>query len=225
MDITQTQTPASVTGPAGAPSADAGTDQRLINSDFETFLTMLTTQMQNQDPLNPIESTDFATQLATFSGVEQQVRTNDLLAQLQTGMSLMGMGQLSGWVGMEARADMPAAFDGAPLTLATTPSSLADRMELVVTDAQGLEVQRLNIPITDEPMIWGGVRPDGTPLPAGIYRFTTEAFAGDQLLESAPAQVFARVEEAFLNDGETWLTLAGGIRVAADEVQGIRAPF
>ena len=45
----------------------------VISSDFQTFLTMLTTQLQNQDPLNPVESSDFAVQLATFSGVEQQV--------------------------------------------------------------------------------------------------------------------------------------------------------
>ncbi len=41
-----------------------------ISADFETFLKMLTVQMQNQDPLNPVDSSDYATQLATFSGVE-----------------------------------------------------------------------------------------------------------------------------------------------------------
>ena len=41
--------------------------------DFETFLKMLTTQIRNQDPLNPMEGSEFAVQLATFSGVEQQV--------------------------------------------------------------------------------------------------------------------------------------------------------
>lgn len=46
------------------------------SSDFETFLKMLTTQIKNQDPLNPMEGTEFAVQLATFSGVEQQVMTN-----------------------------------------------------------------------------------------------------------------------------------------------------
>ena len=66
-----------------------------ITSDFTTFLKMLTTQMQNQDPLNPIDSTDYAAQLATFSGVEQQVRTNSLLADLGTQFGLMGMAQLA----------------------------------------------------------------------------------------------------------------------------------
>ena len=105
MDVAATQT--SQTASASAASQD----RTMINSDFQTFLTMLTTQMQNQDPLNPMESTEFATQLATFSGVEQQVRTNELLGSLQDSMALSSMGQIAGWIGMDARAEMPMAFD------------------------------------------------------------------------------------------------------------------
>ncbi len=57
---------------------------------------MLTVQMKNQDPLNPIQSSDFAVQLATFSGVEQQVRTNELLSRLAEGFASSGMTGLSG---------------------------------------------------------------------------------------------------------------------------------
>ncbi|MEY5038566.1 MAG: flagellar basal body rod modification protein, partial [Pseudomonadota bacterium] len=69
-------TTSSVTS-AGTTSAAPTTtsNKALISSDFDTFLKMLTAQMQNQDPLNPMDSTDYATQLATFSGVEQQART------------------------------------------------------------------------------------------------------------------------------------------------------
>lgn len=59
----------SVTAASGAANWAAGTGQTAkITSDFNTFLRMLTVQMQNQDPLKPIESSDFAVQLATFSG-------------------------------------------------------------------------------------------------------------------------------------------------------------
>ena len=53
-----------------------------IGGDFTTFLEMLTVQLKNQDPMNPMESSDFAVQLATFSSVEQQVQTNDLLKEI-----------------------------------------------------------------------------------------------------------------------------------------------
>ena len=138
----------------------------VISSDFETFLRMLTTQIQNQDPLNPMESTEFATQLATFSGVEQQVRTNDLLQELQTNSAASEMGQFANWLGMEVRASAPAQFTGTPLTLSAVPHAQADRMELVVSDENGLPVQTLSIPIGDSNFTWAGVGNSGDPLGA-----------------------------------------------------------
>jgi len=73
--------------------------------------------MQNQDPLNPVDSSDYAVQLATFSGVEQQVLTNDLLRGLAAQNGTAGLAQMANWVGMEARAVAPAFFDGAPITV------------------------------------------------------------------------------------------------------------
>jgi flagellar basal-body rod modification protein FlgD len=51
-------------------------------ADFQTFLTLLTTQLKNQNPLEPLDSTQFVAQLASFSSVEQQVKTNDRLADI-----------------------------------------------------------------------------------------------------------------------------------------------
>jgi hypothetical protein len=107
--------------PTGQSPSTAETDQTVITADFQTFLQLLTTQLKNQDPLNPMESTEYATQLATFSGVEQQVRTNELLETLSNGYATLGLGQLSGWIGMQATAEMPVAFSGAPVTVQTTP--------------------------------------------------------------------------------------------------------
>ena len=73
MDVISTSSVSNSFGTAGSSTSTGG-----ISSDFNTFLRMLTVQMQNQDPLNPIDSADYAVQLATFSGVEQQVRTNQL---------------------------------------------------------------------------------------------------------------------------------------------------
>ena len=135
-----------------------------ISSDFETFLKMLTVQMQNQDPLNPIESSDYAVQLATFSGVEQQVLTNDLLTSLGAQLSASGMADMASWVGMEARAVASAQFDGTnPVTLAPNPVAVADRAEVVVRDAWGTEVQRFEISVTDDTIEWDGTTGSGTP--------------------------------------------------------------
>ena len=82
------------------PAATQNTTSQ-ITSDFDTFLKLLTTQMTNQDPLNPVDSTQFATQLAQFSAVEQQTKTNSLLQGLTSQMALLGMargrGRLKAW--------------------------------------------------------------------------------------------------------------------------------
>ena len=94
-----------------AQTQAAASDKDVVNSDYTTFLKMLTAQVQNQDPLDPMSSDDFSSQLATFSGVEQQVKTNDLLAALGVQMGAMGMSQYASWIGLEARAAAPANFD------------------------------------------------------------------------------------------------------------------
>ncbi|PIV72900.1 MAG: flagellar basal body rod modification protein [Rhodobacteraceae bacterium CG17_big_fil_post_rev_8_21_14_2_50_65_11] len=206
---------------ATGAAANAG-DRSVINSDFQTFLEMLTTQMQNQDPLNPMDSTEFSTQLATFSGVEQQVRTNDLLSGLQQAMSFSNLGDVAGWIGREARAEMPMAFQGEPLTLLASGNALATRMELVVTDAEGQALQRVEVPVSDAPFQWAGVTSDGAPLPGGTYGFHIEYFNDDTPIDTRPAQGYATIEEVENINGEIWLTMPGGVQVRSSEITSVR---
>ncbi|MFP1645433.1 flagellar hook capping FlgD N-terminal domain-containing protein [Pontitalea aquivivens] len=196
----------------------------MISSDFQTFLLMLTTQMQNQDPLNPIESSDYAVQLATFSGVEQQVRTNQLLEGLAAQMGVAGISQLAGWVGLEARAAAPVAFDGAPLTLAPNPATGADQAILVVKDASGNTVARDPLAVSDAPIQWDGSRLNGSLLPAGIYSFEIESYNSGVLLSSNPVDVYAEILEARGTPEGTVLVLRGGATVSAADVTALRQP-
>ena len=139
-----------------------------LNSDFETFLKMLTAQMKNQDPLNPIDSSEYASQLASFSSVEQQVLTNDLLTNLSAQMNVMGMSQLAGWVGMEARSSAPVHFNGSPVSLMPTAMPLAEKSFLVVRDGTGDIVQRAEMPGGSKQIDWAGVDDSGRPFPSGL---------------------------------------------------------
>ena len=116
MDVTSATSPT-------ATAATASTGATAISSDFNTFLRMLTVQMQNQDPLNPIDSADYAVQLATFSGVEQQVKTNQLLADMQGKFQQLGMAEMASWIGKEARSAAPVSYDGSPVTLSPNPAA------------------------------------------------------------------------------------------------------
>ncbi len=220
MEI-QSQTQVASTQAQLSPAEEAS---NALSSDFETFLLMLTTQMENQDPLNPIESQDFAVQLATFSGVEQQVRTNDLLESLAGGLGASGIAQLAGWVGMEARSTAPAQFDGAPLTLAPEPAAGADSAVLVARNVFGLEVSRQEIPLGQETIEWAGTAQNATPLPAGQYSFTLESFSAGEVLAVSSVASYARVTEARQGLNGAEIVLEGGIVVPSDDITALREP-
>lgn len=214
-----------ISGVASSPSATPSNNSAVISSDFHTFLLMLTTQMQNQDPLNPIDSSDYAVQLATFSGVEQQVKTNQLLESLSTQMGLMGMSQFASWVGMEARAATPAYFDGAtPLTLSPNPLVQADRTVLVVVDATGADVARTDIPASSDPYEWTGLDSSGTPFAPGQYSFYLENYQNGTLLTDDMVEVYSPITEARGGATGTLLVLRGGATVLTTDVTALRAP-
>lgn len=208
---------------AGTPAGTSGTSASL-SPDFQTFLTMLTTQLRNQDPLNPVQGSDFAVQLATFSNVEQQVRTNDLLAGLGDRVGLMGLGQLAGWIGMQASSNAAVEFDGTPINLDVSPAQAADTVQLVVTNAQGEEVQRSPIPTQSGQITWAGTDAAGQPLPPGRYQVSTESFANGTLLASTPAQWQGRITEARVENGQTVLHLDTGQTLAAGDVLALSSP-
>ena len=193
-----------------------------VTSDYETFLKMMTTQLQNQDPLNSIDSADYAVQLATFSGVEQTVRTNQLLESLGQQFGLLGMAQMAGWVGQQARADAPVWMDGDPVTLAPNPAAAADRAVLVVKNAAGDVVGREDLPISTDPYIWQGKGITGADLPQGKYTLSLESYRGDELLATTPMESYAKIMEARGTATGTVLVLEGGIEVPANKITALR---
>lgn len=217
MEITQ-QTLNPTTGTPEVQSAAA----TQIGSDFEVFLQMLTAQMKYQDPLNPIDSTDYATQLATFSGVEQAVLTNDLLKSLTTQMSTGGLIDMAGLVGKEVRSTADVYFDGQPLTLTSTQIVASDTAELVVRNAAGNEVQRLPIRPAEQSIEWAGVGTGGEPLPAGTYQFEIISKSNGEVIAQNPVEAYGRVTEVRLDSGQTTLLLAGGASIASDQVTALR---
>lgn len=208
-----------------ANSATSSGSTSTISSDFDMFLTMLTVQMENQDPLNPIDSSDYAVQLATFSGVEQQALTNDLLQDLAAQMSANGISEMAGWVGMEARAAVPAYFDGSePITLSPNPVAVADQVELVVYDQWGSEVDRQAIPVSEDLMEWSGETATGSTLPSGNYSFALVSYAEGEVLSEDPVDLYTMVTEIRSGPTGTMLVMQGGAEIPAGAVSALRDP-
>jgi len=219
MEVTPTQSTQAAPAPPAAPPTPASS---ALASDFDTFIQMMTTQAKYQDPLDPIDSSEYASQLAQFSMVEQQVLTNETLNVMVQQLGATNLTALAEWVGMEARAVTPMTYDGTPITVSPNPVAIADTAFLVVTDSTGTEVQRTAIPVSANPIEWTGLDDDGAPLDEGTYWFTVESHSNGELLLAEPAEVYARVTEAQSIGGEVILILEGGSAISSASVSAIR---
>ena len=212
-----------VTATTSTTTTAASSTSSAISSDFETFLNMLTVQMQNQDPLNPTDPSDYAVQLATFSSVEQQVKTNDLLAQLMAVMSSSAMSDMGAWIGQDVRAPTTAHFDGTPISVTTSVDADADSADLVVVNSYGAEVQRIAIDPTSGTVTWAGVDDYGSPMASGDYGFYVESYQSETLIATAQASVYGTVAEVRTESGATVLVLENGAEVPVETVTALRA--
>ena len=193
-----------------------------LASDFDTFLTLLTAQIKNQDPLNPQDATQYSTQLATFSNVEQGVRTNALLEDLIGRIDGQGLADLASWIGMEARTTAPALYEGGAVTLEATLPPFADAAEMIATTPDGTEAARFPVDANETIHTVTPTAPDGAPLAPGTYGFTVQPYGGGGTMQPVAAARYAAVREARVEDGATILVLDGGVRLDAQAVVGLR---
>ena len=185
----------------------------------------MTTQIKNQDPLNPMSADQLAVQLATFSGVEQQTKTNDLLGQLLHQNALGGMGQMVGWVGKDARLAGPTYFDGrTPVTISPNPTSDATSAVLVVKDTSGHEVSRTQLPLGSADYSWQGLDPNGAPLPKGVYDLSLESYQDTKLLDSSTVEYYGRISEIRSSPNGVTAMLPGGVEALTSLITAIREP-
>lgn len=211
-----------VTPTAGNQGPNEPDAAEKISSDFETFLNMLTVQLRNQDPLDPMDSAQFSMQLATFSGVEQQVRTNDLLTSLLDQSGNLGLSQISDWIGQEALAPTSIQFSGEPLDLYSAPVDGADSAYLVAKNELGQEVGRTAIDPDDNSIRWMGIGADGQQMLSGVYSFFVESYGGTDLLSTTQASGYSLVSGVSSNQGVLSVTLENGAVFPANSIEALR---
>lgn len=221
MDLTQSLAGQEARS-ASAPMPGGNEKRASLTSDYEMFLQMLTTQMTNQDPLNPVDSSDYAVQLATFSSVEQQVLTNELLTDLAAALGSSGLADLAGYVGRSVRTQSPAYFDGVPIDLVPNIPKNADAATLSVRDASGRVVQEFDLEPGTGGVAWGGTDADGNQVPAGIYSFEVTSYEDGEIVDQSLAGTYARIIEAQSTPGGMELILSGGIVTSPADITAMR---
>lgn len=215
-------------GTAGAASGEVPdlTDEAAISADFDTFLRLLTAELKNQDPLKPLEATEFVAQLASFSTVEQQARTNSLLERMVSGEGpggLTPLGDAALWIGRQVAAPGPvSAGDARRTELVVTPPTASDRAVLAVTDGAGRQVAEIAVPPDAPSIAWDGRLPDGRAAPEGEYSFSVQYWRGATQVGEIAAHGYRTVSEVRLGETGPTLVFADGGTAPAADVQAVR---
>ena len=175
------------------------------------FLTMLVAQLKNQDPLNPLDGTDFTAQLAQFSSLEQQFNMNENLTEIQTALSAQEQGNAIDYIGKTIRTkdDTIVAKDGKADSGIYT---LADRADVTIHiyDDQGLEVRKMDKGWQEggaHELTWDGRNNNGQPVANGTYSFQIEARDEQGLFVSYDAYVTGEVTGVTYRNGIPYLML------------------
>jgi flagellar basal-body rod modification protein FlgD len=170
-------TPLPTSSSSGSPSLSSTAGTTLAGN-FQTFLTLLTTQLQNQNPLSPLDTNQFTQQLVQFASVEQQLKTNDQLTSLVSLQKTAQSTQALTFVGKTAVVD----GNTNTLTKATATWRLGvptnSNMNVTISNSVGQTVFSGNFSVSagdNQAFTWDGKGNDGAQFPDGNYTLTATA--------------------------------------------------
>ncbi len=213
-------------------SAAAGINQtnKSASSDLgrDEFLKLLTTQLQYQDPMEPMENSEFTAQLAQFSSLEQLFGVNENLTNLASAQTPSGMASVAGFI------DRDIVANGDRLVLdetGATPIQFAldgpsEITNVTVFNEDGIAVRQLSLgalPGGLQEARWDGIDDNGRSAPAGNYRFAVTAQDSAGSTVATRTEIRGRVSGAIYRDGDPYLNV-GNQQVALKDVKSVTSP-
>ena len=207
-----TALPASSKSGSSAAAASNALASSQIAGNFQSFLTLLTTQLQNQNPLSPLDTNQFTQQLVEFAGVQQQLNTNDSLATLVSLQQTAQSTQALGFVGKTAVVNgSTATMTNSKATWELSVPSNSD-VTVNITSGTGQTVYTGTYAVSagnNQPFAWNGLGSDGTQQPDGSYKLTATGKDSAGNTVAITTQVQGVVSSVDLSQSPPLLTIDG----------------
>ena len=217
--------PTSSSSTTSSATSTAPANNTEIASNFTTFLQLLTTQLQNQDPLSPMDTNQFTQQLVEFAGVEQQMKTNDTLSTLvslqqssQTTQALALVGATVVVNGSTAQL----ANNQATWSLNSTQPATAT-ITIASSTGQTAYTGTVTVNSGSQTFTWNGQGNDGTLWPPGNYTLTATGTSAGGQSTAISTQIQGKVSSVDLTKTPPVLSV-GGQNYTMTQIQQIVAP-
>ena len=207
----------------GTGTGGAAGSRAMLADNFETFLTLLTTQLKNQNPLDPLDTNQFTQQLVSFAGVEQQLRTNENLGAL---VSLSQVGQnvtALGFVGLHVTAEgsVSELRDGLAVWYLSSPSPVQATISVLNENGSTVFTETKTLDAETQAYQWNGRTSTGSIAPEGSYKIVVTAKdAAGQTVDVGTS--FSGVVDQVDVSGEEPLLLVGATLITMDQIRSVQ---
>ena len=202
-------------------AAQTNASSTQLATDFSDFLTLLTTQLQNQDPLAPMDSTEFTNQLVSFAGVEQQINANQKLDNLVSLSVGNAFSSALSYVGKNAKyASSEFNYDGTnpvEINYAINGTPASSSIHIYDSDGNLLHTQTLAAGSGTDSYTWDGMTDQGTQAPSGTYQIKIDALDSNNKSLDSSTVVSGHVRGIETQNGAIYL-LVGDRAVSVSQV-------
>jgi len=208
---------------AGAASSSSNNATSQLSSNFDTFLQLLTTQLQHQDPLDPMDTSQFTQQLVEYSQVEQQIDTNSNLQSLISQGTSQSAAYATSYLGKTVTVSGgEGSLSNGEAQWTYNLGTAATSTTLQVTDANGNVVYSGSGQTTagNSNFNWNGVDNGGNQLPDGSYTLAVKASAGGSTVTTSVTAV-GTVSEVNLINGVPQLMI-GSMEVPLTSISSVQ---
>jgi flagellar basal-body rod modification protein FlgD len=215
------------TGSAAATAAATGkTPAKGIAQNFDAFLLLLTTQLKNQSPLDPLDTNQFTQQLVQFASVEQQLKQTETLSALLATMKASTTSNAASFIGMQVTADgATSRLSGGSARWVLNAARNASQAAITIRDkAGGVVATRTGaLTVGAQSFAWDGKTSTGTTAPDGDYTITVTAIDASGQGVSVKTEIAGRVDGVDMT-GDAPQLVIGSVRVPLSSVKTLGLP-